>query len=111
MAGEPTRTENVKTKLDNGVIIRIQATSLGGQEKVASHGLPSFKEVTDSIEGIAHAMVTTLQNVRPTYASVEFGLEIGIESGQLTALLVKGTGTANLKITLSWGEDTSNSDS
>ena len=49
-------------------------------------------------------MLTTLQKVKPRAASVEFGLEIGIESGQLTALLVKGTGTANLKITLEWGE-------
>jgi hypothetical protein len=111
MAGEVTRTENIKVKLDDNTVIHIQATPLGGAEKVASHGLPSFREVTDSIEGIASAMVTTLQKVKPTYASVEFGLEIGVESGQLTALLVKGTGTANLKITLSWGEDTANAGS
>lgn len=110
MAGEEAKSENIKAKLDNGMIIHIQATPLGGAEKVASHGLPSFKQVTDSIEGIADAMVTTLQKVKPTSASVEFGLEIGIEAGQLTALLVKGTGTANLKITLSWGEGAANYD-
>jgi hypothetical protein len=111
MASEETKTENIKAKLDNGTIIHIQATPLGGAEKVASYGLPSFKQVTDSIEGIADAMVTSLQKVKPRSASVEFGLEIGIESGQLTALIIKGTGTANLKITLSWGEDIANSDS
>jgi hypothetical protein len=31
------------------------------------------------------------------------GLEVGLESGNLTALLVKGTGTANLKLILEWG--------
>jgi hypothetical protein len=97
------KTEIVKAELDNGTIIRIQATSLGGEERVA-YSIPSFKEVTDAVEGIAHAVLTTLKKVKPHGASVEFGLEIGVESGQLTALLVKGTGTANLKIILEWGE-------
>ncbi len=96
------RTEIVKAALGDGTLIRIQATSLGGEERVA-YSIPSFKEVTDAVEGIAQAMVTTLKKVKPRGASVEFGLEIGVESGKLTAMLVKGTGTANLKITLEWG--------
>jgi hypothetical protein len=98
-----SKTEVVKAALDNGTTIRIEATSFGGEERVA-HNIPSFKEVTDAVEGIADAVVTTLKKVKPQRASVEFGVEIGVESGQLTALLVKGTGTANLKITLQWGE-------
>ncbi len=47
-------------------------------------------------------MHSALARVKPTKASVELGLEIGVEAGQLTALLVKGTGKANLKITLQW---------
>ena len=47
--------------------------------------------------------MTTFQKVKPRKASVELGLEVGLESGHLTALLVKGTGTANLKLTLEWG--------
>jgi hypothetical protein len=66
--------------------------------------LPSFKEVTDAIEGIAESVVCTLQKVKPRKACVEFGIEVALESGQLTALLVKGSGTSNLKITLEWGE-------
>ena len=97
------KTEIVKATLENGTVIHIQAMSLGGEERVA-YSIPSFKEVTDAVEGIAQAMVTTLKKVKPQGASVEFGLEIGLEAGQLTALLVKGTGTANLKIILEWGE-------
>jgi Trypsin-co-occurring domain 1 len=98
-----TRTEIVKAELANGTIVNIQATALGGEEEVG-FALPSFKEVTDAIEGIAESLVATLQKVKPKKASVEFGLEIALESGQLTALLVKGSGTSNLKITLEWGE-------
>src|SRR5436189_5459297 len=103
------RTEIVKAELDNGTTIHIEATSLGGEERVAC-SIPSFKEVTDAVEGIAHAMVTTLKKVKPQQASVEFGLEIGVESGRLTALLVKGAGTANLKIILQWGEISENTE-
>jgi hypothetical protein len=114
MADDVTRIENVKTQLANGAIIRIQATQLedentppGVRAKVAKPLNPlnpvTFESITNAIEGIAETVVTTLKKVNPRSASVEFGLEIGLESGQLTALLVKGTGTANLKITLEWG--------
>jgi hypothetical protein len=96
------KTEIVKAALDNGTTILIEAISLGGEERIG-YGISSFKEVTDAVEGIAQAVVTTLKKVKPQQASVEFGVEIGVESGQLTALLVKGTGTANLKITMQWG--------
>lgn len=97
------RTEIIKAELANGGTLHIQATILGGEEEVA-FTLPSFKEVTDAIEEIGQSVVTTLQKVKPRKASVEFGLEVALESGQLTALLVKGSGTSNLKITMEWGE-------
>jgi hypothetical protein len=100
------RTEIIKAQLSNSSIVYIEAKSLGGEEEVA-FTLPSFKEVTDAIEGIAESMIEALRKVKPKKASVEFGLEIALESGQLTALLVKGTGTSNLKIILEWGESSS----
>ncbi len=100
------RTELIKTQLADGTIVHIQAVVIGGEEEVA-FTLPSFKPVTDAIEGIATSLVTTFQKVKPRKASVEFGLEIALEAGQLTALLVKGFSTSNLKITLEWGESSS----
>src|SRR5713101_996403 len=99
------RIETVKTQLENGATIRIQATSLGGEQRVANPNfIAPFTEVTEAIEGIADSVMTTLKKVKPRSATVEFGLEIGVEAGKLTALLVKGTGTASLKITLEWSE-------
>ncbi len=34
---------------------------------------------------------------------VEFGLEMAIISGQLTAVIVEGSGKVNLNITIKWG--------
>ena|ERR1700686_4183719 len=105
MEGDEGRSEIISAELEEGISISIQATPLGGQELVgALPGPHVFKEVTDTVESLARAMVGTLKKVKPRTATVEFGLQIGVESGKLTALLVKGTGNANLKITLEWGE-------
>ena len=96
-------TALVKAALANGSCLYIETVILNGEEEVA-FTMPSFKEITDVLEGIADSMVTTLKKIKPRKASVEFGLEVALESGQLTALLVKGSGTANLKVTLEWGE-------
>lgn len=96
-----TTTEIVKAELPNGAYIHIETTILGGEEDVA-FTLPTFKEVTDVIEGIAESVATSLEKVKPQKATVEFGLEVALEAGRLTAMLVKGSSTVNLKITLEW---------
>ena len=97
-----TRQELIPVTLANGTQIRMAATMLGGEEDVAFK-LLSFDEVTNTIEGIAGSLNAALQKVKPRKASVEFGLEVAVESGKLTSLLVNGSGTATLKITLEWG--------
>ncbi len=97
------KTAVIKAELDNGTTIFIQSVMPEGEEDVAFTTF-SFKDITDAIEGIAESITSTLKKVKPHSASVEFGLEVSVDSGKLTALLVKGTGTANLKITLQWGE-------
>lgn len=100
-------SEIVQVKLENGMLIRVEATPLGSREEDVAFSIRPFKEVTDAIEGIAQSIVSSLEKIRPQKASVEFGLEVGAESGQLTALIVKGSGKANLKVTLEWSQSES----
>jgi len=100
------KTENVAVKLANGTTVYFEATILGGEEEVA-FGLPTFKSVTDAIEGISESVLAAVKKVMPSKASIEFSIEVGIESGQLTALIVKGEGKGNLKITVEWDENDS----
>ena len=51
------------------------------------------------------AFKRSFDRVKPKKASVEFGVEVGIESGALSALICKGTGTANLRVVLEWSSD------
>jgi len=97
---EATRFTAVSPKADSDE--QDVAYSRGiGEEDVAF--LPDFQSVTDAIEGIATAIRNSLEKVKPEKATIEFGVEFGVESGKLTALIVKGSGKANLKISLQWG--------
>lgn len=92
----------IPVELPNRAVIYVQATLLGGEEQVSAH-FPSFAEIGQAVEGIAHTLVTSLEKVKPRKTSVELGVAIAVESGKLTALLVQGSSTANLKVILEWG--------
>jgi len=96
------RTEIIQVRLADDTIINVQAENLGGQQYIAAGLPPAFNEISPTIEGIANSVVTTLRKIGPSKGSVEFGLQIAVEAGHLTTLLVKGSGAASLKITLEW---------
>jgi len=102
----------VPIELPNGSLIYAKVaagpkTGLASREQlVADHELSLPKHKIDgimkSIEGMAGAMAELIEKVAPHEATVEFGIEIGSDSGGLTALLVKGTAKADLKVSLTW---------
>jgi Trypsin-co-occurring domain 1 len=94
------QSEPIVVELDTGRRVLVEAT-LRGEEQV-SVGLPKFRGLADSITEIAKSIVTGIEAIRPDSAEIEFGVDATLESGELTALLVKGSGTANVKVTLRW---------
>jgi len=94
----------VKTDLGDGTLILVEARRAGAQEEDVGIGdLLSFQGVEESIVAISNRVVTALQRVAPRTASVEFGIDVTLESGALTGLLAKGSSAATLKVTLNWG--------
>lgn len=96
--------------LPNKAKIWVEATRLrhAGDKDVAqipSKGPFEIESVQEAIEGIGTMVVGSLHKLAPSKVSAEFELEVGLESGKLIALWVKGTGKANLKIKLEWGGD------
>lgn len=98
-----SRTEVVPVQINDNVQVMVEATVIGSEEDVAIDIRP-FREVTDAIEAIAGAVVQTLENVKPDKASVEFSIEIAVQSGKLTTLIVQGSSKGNMKITLEWSK-------
>ena len=97
---ESSRTERIPVELPNGGLIQVEVSQTGRED--VAFDRKAFKDVMDSIEGIVEAIAVPLHKAMPTKASVKFGIDVGIESGNLTAAIVKGTGKANLEITLEW---------
>lgn len=95
------QTTFVPVELPNGKTIKIEVSQTG-REDVAFDIMP-FEQVTETLEGIIEALKVTLDKVQPDKATVKFGVEIAVESGSLSALLMKGSGKGNLEITIGWG--------
>lgn len=91
----------IQVELADGTIVSVEATTV--DEQLIGDTTLSFEGVTTAIESIVKDISVTIQKIKPDKASVKFGLEVAVESKGLTALLAKGSGKANLEITLEWG--------
>jgi hypothetical protein len=100
-------TAVLPVRLENGSTIHVEVRDVGGRQKVNDLRDLSLKTVAAAIEGICGEIGNVLHRLEPQKSIVELGFEIGVESGQLTALLVKGSGKANFKITLEWTKQVS----
>ena len=95
-------SEPIVVSLESGRHLLVDAT-LHGEEQV-SVSLPKFRDLSEAISEIAHSVAAAVAAVKPDGFEVEFGIDATVDSGALTALLVKGSGTANIKVTLKWGK-------
>jgi Trypsin-co-occurring domain 1 len=95
-----TRSETVPVQLPNGAIVKFEVSTTGREDVIFD--TKQFQPVADAIEGVVQMIAAPIQKVKPKKATVKFGMELAIESGHLTAVIVKGSGKANLEITLEW---------
>lgn len=94
------RSSAVPVQLPNGAVVKFEVSQTGRED--VSFDLKNFQPVADAIEGVVQAIAVPLQKVKPKKATVKFGMELAVESGKLTAMVVKGSGKANLEISLEW---------
>lgn len=95
-----SRSDIVPVQLPNGAIVKVEVSSMGRED--VGFDVKQFQPVADAIEGIVQMIAAPIQKVKPKKATVKFGMELALESGQLTAVIVKGSGKGNLEITLEW---------
>lgn len=101
-------TEIAKVMLPNGAVyIEARRVGLPGapQPVAAGRAAVKFDQLMEPLKGITDVVFRSLREMKVPKATVEFGMEMAMESGALTALLVRGSGTANLKVTLEWSRD------
>ena len=100
MAFAESRSDTVPVQLPNGAIVQVEVTKTGRED--VSFDPKQFQPIADAIEGVVQMIADPVQKAKPKKATVKFGMELAIESGQLAAVIVKGSGKANLEITLEW---------
>lgn len=99
MAGETTRV--VPVRLDEHTVILVEAVARGEVDVTRPRPL-DFQAFVRQVGGIARALTEQVRELKPDKTTVEFACSVGVESGQLTALLVKGTANGSVKITMEW---------
>jgi hypothetical protein len=96
----------VEVDLPNGARALVRATDLEGTgtgaTKTSAHRPFDFNDVAATLDGLSVALRDALARAAPDKVSIELGLELAVKSGKLTALLVEGSGTASLAVTLEW---------
>ena len=105
-SGDRTQGKIIPLTLSDGTIINAEVTPIG-QQPISSE-TRNFQQATEIIKSVANDISKTLQeikdDIKPDKFTVSLGLQIGVESGKLTSLIVKGNGNANLQITMEWGK-------
>jgi len=104
MAGEETL---VRLELAPDTAVYLSASSLEGVSSEAERdiaGTPArLEDVLKGIRTFARQLNDVLQESGAKRATVEFGCEIGVESGgALVAVLGKATAKSSMKVTLEW---------
>lgn len=103
-----------KIKLSNGAVINMEYTP-ENNETYTNRRTPAsidtaneaiqaldFGEVVQTVTALANDLKSVIKQTQSRKVAVEFGIQIGLETGGVTSFFVKGSGTANLKITIEW---------
>ncbi|MGH3990965.1 MAG: CU044_2847 family protein [Pseudonocardiaceae bacterium] len=85
-----------------GAEFYVEVSDAGGPTTIRDEGPLSFDGVRATVQGIATELAEVWQKVKPSEASVAFGLKLTAKSGKLTGLVVEGGGEASLTVTLTW---------
>lgn len=99
-----SRVRYVPARVGDGEFY-VEAVALDEDEQVAGRAF-GFEEFATSLQAVSSAVTESvlagLSRLKPDKVGLEFGCEVGMKTGKLTAILVEGTAKANLKVTVEW---------
>jgi hypothetical protein len=91
--------------LEKPVRLYVEARRDVGEVEVGNKIVDGLDNVLDAIRAMAGQIAQTVKHLTPDRFAVELGFEIKSEAGGLVAMLVRAEGSASLKVTLEWGND------
>jgi Trypsin-co-occurring domain 1 len=101
MEREVEDRELITVSLEDGISIQVEARVQGREQDVAFTRF-KFSDVGKAIGGMAKLLATATEKAKPAETEIQFGLDIGVETGHLIGILAGGSSSANLQVTLKW---------
>ena len=99
-------TKPITVKLDDTTTIQFETTSPRGEQDISDTKMVmEYEKFSMSVEKIASKTLEPLKKLEAKKVTLKMGLALGIESGGITAMIVKGTGKANMEVTIEWEND------
>ena len=94
----------MEVRLPDGQVIWAKVESPPGPQDTGMFdgGARAVRGLDDTLRSVATNLRDSLAQARPDAVSVEFGLELAVGKDGLVAALVGTSGSATLKVTLSW---------
>jgi hypothetical protein len=97
------RTKPITVKLDDQTTIQFESTISRGEQDISDKKIDmEYEKFSQSVEKIASQTIEPLKKLKAKKVTLKMGLALGLESGGLTAMIVKGTGKANMEVTIEW---------
>jgi hypothetical protein len=103
---DETEFTNVELTLEDGRSITVRALDVEPTDIAFGDLTAKFSDFADTVRDIAKITADALSTVKPSEATLEFGLDIGVKAGAVTALFASGEAKATLKVTLKWAHQT-----
>ena len=102
------RTKPITVKLDDNTTIQFETAVQGGEQNISDKKMVmEYEKFSLSVEKIASQTIEPLKRLKAKKVTLKMGLALGLESGGLTAMIVKGSGKANMEVTIEWENDKS----
>jgi hypothetical protein len=92
----------VELTLDDGRTIAVQALDVEPTDVVLEGLTARFSDIAQTIRDISRTTRDAVAAARPTEATLEFGVDVAVKAGAVTALFANGGSKATLKVTLKW---------
>ncbi|MBT2441850.1 hypothetical protein J7E93_17375 [Streptomyces sp. ISL-36] len=93
------------TRVEIGdAVLYVEAERLGPDTELEGvrDAVPDLTGLGRALSAFAGQIGDALHQAAPHRATVEFGCELALDAGGLTALIVKGSAGASLRVTLEW---------
>jgi hypothetical protein len=103
--------KKVSVKLPNGEELGLEQLDSAAAGNVAGAlGDLSLDRLGRIVEGLVQVMAPVALAALPGKTTVEIGLEVSVEGGKITALLVDAGAKTNLKVKMEWERSPSTAD-